>query len=138
MIRKAEPLLNNLMYEYIKGKKVQMEEHMLSATELAQLFGLYTLNNNPNGLLVAQILSDYVEDTNLNVSEYYYPHRKGVLRVYPELVYRKALYDFVFNLEDGEKKVYVSKHEKKKINFIYREPKTYNRIISFNGKRKEI
>ena len=59
-------------YKYIKGHEVVMDEHMLSATELAKIYGLYTLNNNPNGLLVTRILADYVSSNNLNVSEYYY------------------------------------------------------------------
>lgn len=126
--------MRQVMYEYIKGKKVQMEEHMLSATELASMFGLYTLNHNPNGLLVSQILSDYVQETNLNIAEYYYPHSRGAMRVYPEIVYRKALSDFVFDFEDGDKKVYVSKYEKKKINFVFKTP---IKVIPY-GKRKEI
>ena len=54
-------------YKYIKGHEVVMDEHMLSATELAKIYGLYTLNNNPNGLLVTRILADYVSSNNLNV-----------------------------------------------------------------------
>ena len=86
-------------YKYIKGHEIVMDEHMLSATELAKIYGLYTLNNNPNGLLVTRILADYVSSNNLNVSEYYYPHRQGVMRVYPSFIYEKALTDFVFRLE---------------------------------------
>ena len=121
------------VYEYIKGKKVQMEEHMLSATELASMYGLYTLKHNPNGLLVSQILADYVQDTNLNVAEYYYPHNKGVMRVYPEIVYTKPLFDFCFDLEDGDVKIYVAKYEKKKINFVFKKPV---KIVQY-GQRKE-
>lgn len=121
------------VYEYIKGKKVQVEEHMLSATELASMYGLYTLNNNPNGLLVSQILSDYVRDTNLNVAEYYYPHNRGVMRVYPEIVYSKPLLDFCFDLKDGDEKIYVAKYEKKKINFIFKKT---TKVVQY--KRKEI
>lgn len=108
-----------LMYEYIKGQKVQMEEHMLSATELASMYGLMTLKHKPNAWLVTQILSDYVRDTNLNVAEYYYPHKRGVMRVYPEIVYKKPLDDFVFDLEPFKNKIYVAKYEKKKIHFQY-------------------
>lgn len=108
-----------LMYEYIKGQKVQMEEHMLSATELASMYRLETLKHKPNAILVGLILSDYVKDTNLNIAEYYYPHKKGVMRVYPEVLYRKALEEFVFDLEPFKQKVYISRYEKRKVKFIY-------------------
>ena len=107
------------MYEYIKGQKVQMEEHMLSATELASMYGLETLKHKPNAILVGLILSDYVKDTNLNIAEYYYPHKKGVMRVYPEILYKKVLEKFVFDLEPFKQKVYVSKYERRKVKFIY-------------------
>lgn len=109
---------------------------MLSATELASIYGLYTVSGNPNGLLVSQILSDFVHDTNLNVSEYYYVHGHGVMRVYPKLVYEEALGNFVFDLRQGEQAIYVVKSEKKKINFVYNEPQIGNKIIQY-GKRKE-
>ena len=54
------------VYEYIKGQTVTLTEHMLSATELAKRYGLYTLNNHPNGMLVSNILADYVKENNLN------------------------------------------------------------------------
>lgn len=96
-----------------------MEEHMLSATELASIYGLETLKHKPNAILVGLILFDYVKDTNLNIAEYYYPHKKGVMRVYPEMLYKKALEKFVFDLEPFKQKVYVSKYERRKVKFIY-------------------
>lgn len=124
------------MYEYIKGSKVLMEEHMLSATELAKTYGLYTLNNNPNGLLVCCILADYVEANNLNIAEYYYPHGRGVMRVYPSLVYRKVLTDFVFDLEEDVEYTYVTKNkrDKRKINYKFKKQK-YGTIISMTERR---
>lgn len=123
-------------YKYIKGREVLMDEHMLSATELAKIYGLFTLNNNPNGLLVTRILADYISNNNLNVSEYYYPHRQGVMRVYPSFIYEKALRDFVFRLEDGQKYVYIvdNKDEKRKINYKYKE-RQYGTVISIRERR---
>lgn len=119
------------MYKYIKGKEVLMEEHMLSATELAKQFGLYTVNGKPNGMLVTNILADYVKNSNLNVSDYYYPHGHGVMRVYPSIVYLKALNDFVFDLEEDVEYNYVieGKNGKSRIHFKHKKRKD-NGIIS--------
>ena len=124
-------------YTYIKGHKVVMDEHMLSATELAKIYGLYTLNNNPNGLLVTRILADYVSSNNLNVSEYYYPHKQGVMRVYPSFIYEKALTDFVFRLEEDKEYVYIvdNRNEKRKINYKFKK-RQYGTIISIRERRQ--
>ena len=124
-------------YKYIKGHKVVMDEHMLSATELAKIYGLYTLNNNPNGLLVTRILADYVSSNNLNVSEYYYPHKQGVMRVYPSFIYEKALTDFVFRLEEDKEYVYIvdNRNEKRKINYKFKK-RQYGTIISIRERRQ--
>lgn len=111
------------MYKYIEGKEVLMQEHMLSATELAKLYGLLTVNNNPNGMLVCMILSDYVKD--IEFPEYYYPHGHGVMRVYPSIIYDKALSNFIANLKEGEKYTYTingNQKGKSKINFKYKRP----------------
>ena len=124
-------------YKYIKGHEIVMDEHMLSATELAKIYGLYTLNNNPNGLLVTRILADYVSSNNLNVSEYYYPHRQGVMRVYPSFIYEKALTDFVFRLEEDKEYVYIvdNSNEKRKINYKFKK-RQYGTIISIRERRQ--
>lgn len=132
--------MSNYTYRYIKGHEVFMEEHMLSATELAKLFGLYTLNNNPNGLLVSHILADYVRDSNLNVSEYYYPHGHGVMRVYPSIVYQKVLNDFVFDLEEGKEYTYVIHGEngKSKLNYKHLRRKSGKIISMTERSRKDV
>ena len=124
-------------YKYIKGHEEVLDEHMLSATELAKIYGLYTLNNNPNGLLVTRILADYVSSNNLNVSEYYYPHKQGVMRVYPSFIYEKALTDFVFRLEEDKEYVYIidNRNEKRKINYKFKK-RQYGTIISIRGRRQ--
>lgn len=126
-----------MAYKYIKGYEVYMDEHMLSATELAKLYGLYTLNNNPNGFLVCNILADYVQDKNLNVSQYYYPHSHGVMRVYPSLVYEKVLTNFVFDLEEDKEYVYITRNQdnRHKINYKYKKQKACN-VISMTERRK--
>ena len=134
-------MIERPVYEYIKGHKVKMEEHMLSATELASMYGLYTNNNNPNGLLISCILSDYVTEHGMNVSEYYYPHGKGVMRVYPELIYKQALNEFTFMLNPGDRDTYYMKSEKKKVNYLYKPHKNGCVIPierrTMNGRSKE-
>lgn len=123
------------VYEYIKGQTVTLTEHMLSATEIAKRYGLYTLNNNPNGMLVTNILADYVKDNNLNVAEYYYPHSKGCMRVYSAQIYDKALTDFVFLLESGVEYTYQSKERKSKIKYKYKQLK--QNVIPIAGRRQK-
>ena len=122
------------VYEYIKGQTVTLTEHMLSATELAKRYGLYTLNNNPNGILVTNILADYVKDNNLNIAEYYYPHSKGCMRVYPAQLYNEALLDFTFPLESGVEYTYQSKVRKSKIRYKYKQSK--QNVISMTERRQ--
>lgn len=124
------------MYKYIKGHEVFMEEHMLSATELAKLFGLYSTNDKPHGLLVKHILADYVKDNNLNISEYYYAHGHGVMRVYPSMVYQKALLDFVFDLKEEAIYDYIvhGSNGKNKLSYKYKQRKS-GKIISITERR---
>ena len=45
------------MYEYIKGKKIELEEHMLSASEIASLYNIFTVDGkHPHGLMISAIL----------------------------------------------------------------------------------
>lgn len=124
------------MYKYIKGHEEFAEEHMLSATELARAYGLYTLNNNPNGLLVCKILAEYVRNKNLNIADYFYPHAHGVMRVYPEMVYDVPLTNFTFNLEENKEYYYVSieNDKKSKINYKYKKVK-HGTVIALEGRR---
>lgn len=129
--------MSKYMYNYIKGCKVLMEEHMLSATELAKIFGLYTLNDNPNAALISCILADYVKESNLNISEYYYPHSHGVMRVYPSVVYQKVLNDFVFDLKEDMEYSYIvnEANGKKRISYKYKQKKS-DKIVSIKERRK--
>ena len=124
------------VYEYIKGQTVTLTEHMLSATELAKRYGLYTLNNHPNGMLVTNILADYVKENNLNVSEYYYPHSRGCRRVQPAQIYPNALSDCIFPLEPNVEYTYQSKARKSKINYKYKQ--TGEKVISMERRQKNV
>ena len=76
------------MIKYIKGKMVELSEHMLFAKEIAYMYGLETLNGKPNALLVKHILKDNLDSS---LPEYYYPYSNGVARVYPKEHYQKIL-----------------------------------------------
>lgn len=129
------------MYEYIKGYKVGLEEHMLSASEIATMYGIYTENGQPHSLMISVMLREYVTSNNLNIAEYYYPHSKGCMRVYPEVVWKPALVEFYYrnNLEFDnslEKRVYDIKSEKKKFQYIHKSI-TNKRVINIAERRKK-
>lgn len=128
------------MYEYIKGKKIQTEEHMLSASEIAVMYGIQTENKQPHSLMIAAILREYVNKTNLNIAEYYYPHSKGCMRVYPELLWKPAMSDFMYynNLDinnDKKSRVYKVSSEKKNFVYVHNKPEQ-KRIINISERRK--
>lgn len=109
-------------YKYIEGREVLCDEHMLSATEIAKLYGITTANDKPNGALVCNVLADYINSVGASMPEYYYPHSHGVMKVYPRMLYTKALNDFTQNLHKGEKYMYMTddpNRNKKKIIFKY-------------------
>lgn len=129
------------MYEYIKGKKIQTEEHMLSASEIAVMYGIQTENKQPHSLMIAAILREYVNKTNLNIAEYYYPHSKGCMRVYPKLLWKPAMSDFMYynNLDidnDKQSRVYKIDSEKKKFIYVHNKVQQQRRIISISERRK--
>lgn len=129
------------MYEYIKGKKIECEEHMLSASEIATMYGIQTENRQPHSLMVAAILREYVNKTNLNIAEYYYPHSRGCMRVYPEILWKPAMSEFIYynNLDvdnnNQQSRIYKIDSEKKKFVYVHSK-KQQPKIISLEGRRK--
>ena len=85
------------MYEYIKGIKIQTEEHMLTATEIAATIGVCTENDKPNALLVSSLIKEYIHNNNLQIFDYYYVYSKGCAQVYPIELWSEALSRFVYN-----------------------------------------
>ena len=129
------------MYEYIKGKKVECEEHMLSASEIATIYGIQTENNQPHSLMIAAILRQYVANSNLNIAEYYYPHSRGCMRVYPELLWKPAMSDFIYyndlDVDNNQQtRIYKVDSEKKKFIYIHNTNKQQQRIINISERRK--
>lgn len=72
-----------MKYKYIHGEAVEMEEHMLSATEIAKLYGIFTPNSTPGGVMIGDYLQQHMEG-NL---QYFYPYSHGVMKVYPQDFY---------------------------------------------------
>lgn len=129
------------MYEYIKGKKVECEEHMLSASEIATMYGIQTENKQPHSLMIAAILRQYVSKSNLNIAEYYYPHNRGCMRVYPELLWKPAMSEFMYyndlDVDNNQQtRIYKIDSEKKKFVYIHNNNKQQQRIINISERRK--
>lgn len=131
------------MYEYIKGKKIQCPEHMLSATEIANIYGIYRVPDRsgeklkPNPLVVGAILREYDIVKNLNISEFYYPHGRGCMRVYPEMLWKPAMDEFIYKNElykhPTEKQYFRVDRESKTYSYYYKEPSL---IIDFTERKK--
>ena len=72
------------MYKYIKGTTILSEEHMLSASEIAEKYHLETLDGKPNEELIIFLIDNYMRDHNYKESEYYYVEKDmHIYRVYP-------------------------------------------------------
>lgn len=128
------------MYEYIKGKKIECEEHMLSASEIATMYGIQTENKQPHSLMIAAILREYISKTNLNIAEYYYPHSKGCMRVYPELLWKPAMSEFEYyndlDINNQDIKIYKNDFEKKKFSYIRINKQKNQRIVNIKERRR--
>lgn len=85
------------MYTYYK--ETQSEEHMLYATEIAELAGIYSLKNKPATALVSEILQDHIKSLD-NYEQYYYlsgPYNRKN-KVYPKSIYVQAIIDFFIGI----------------------------------------
>ena len=78
------------MYTYYK--KIEKEEHMLYASEIALMFNLYSVNDKPATNFVSALLGEYIKDNKLEEDQLYYVTSKGfVTKVYPKDIYFKAI-----------------------------------------------
>ena len=110
-------------YKYIKGVEVLSKEHMPSATELANYYGLLTMNGKPNAALVAQVIADSFLHFGAHVDSYYYVHSHGAMKVYPKSQYEYPLDCFVESLKDGQEDNYIPQAPGKRIiKFKYKKP----------------
>lgn len=81
------------MYTYYK--EVQIEEHMLYASEIATMYGICLTvgDNKPHAQLVTSIIDDYVKAYAPQIEPLFY-RSKFMARVYPEALYLPAIYRF--------------------------------------------
>lgn len=81
------------MYTYYK--EIKSEEHMLYATEIAELAGIYSLTDKPATALVSSVLYEHINSLK-NYEQCYYLsgnyNRKN--KVYPKNIYVDAIMNF--------------------------------------------
>jgi hypothetical protein len=115
------------MYTYYN--KINLEEHMLYASEIAYIYGIMTVNNNPATNLVSTLLDDYVKKNNLTKYQLYYKTQKGFMtKVYPMDIYSEVMCDFAKSLAQK----YESFTDKNKIFKVNINNKNYSFKISKN------
>ena len=70
----------------------QNEEHMLFASEIAKLFGIYSSNNNCHFVFISKYIDDYI---NKNIKDYkqlyYMTSKKTFIKVYPKYIYLEVI-----------------------------------------------
>lgn len=66
------------------------EEHYLNPHEIAIQYNIYTKTGKPHGTFVARLLTEYQKLTNNGLKIYYHTHQ-GMMRVYPEAVYKPLM-----------------------------------------------
>lgn len=91
--------------------EIKTEEHMLYAKEIAEIYGLYSLNGNPHSTLMKIIILDYLKENQIDYIPIFYNSRNGLKEVFPAKYYAPAF------------KIFLSK-----INYN-------NTYISLNGKK---
>ena len=81
------------MYTYYK--EVKVEEHMLYAGEIANLFKIETINGLPATNLVSAVLKDYIESLD-DYEQIFYINSHGYKnKVYPVSIYGEAMAAFM-------------------------------------------
>lgn len=81
--------------EYTYYKSVKSNEHMLYASEIADMCGILSVANMPASRLITAILNRYIEKHNIKHEQLYYLTRSGFMtKVYPKDIYENAIIDF--------------------------------------------
>ena len=92
------------MYKYIKGITVMSEERLYSTLEIAEEYFLWMPIDNslvPHEELVSFIISTFIHEHNLKVSEYYYVSNKGAFQVFSKQFYIPIMEEFIKYLESN-------------------------------------
>ncbi|MDV3428308.1 MAG: hypothetical protein LIR50_15025 [Bacillota bacterium] len=98
------------MYEYYR--KVNKEEHMLFAKEIAIKYGIYTVNNLPHSRLISHILMEIRLHT-ADCEQLYYSTRNGLAKVYPAYIYKQVKkYLNEYSYKENDRMVYMNGYGK--------------------------
>jgi hypothetical protein len=108
-----------MAYEYYV--KIASEEHMLYASEIANLYGIKTLANDPHTKLVTAILEAYAREQDIDLSEIYY-YARYPNRVYPVSFYYPAIQWFREQVSNSTRRDYYVFYNGKGFNFRPLEP----------------
>ena len=96
-----------MIYKYYI--QVFSDEHMLFASELAEVYGIYSLSDKPHYALVKTAITDYIDNNNIKHMPIFYETKKGLREVFPREYYEPALKSLLTNSEG----VYISNKNKK-------------------------
>lgn len=109
------------MYTYYN--KVEKQEHLLYASEIAYSYGLKTINDKPATSLVSSLLDNYIKEKKLEDKQLYYKTHKGFMtKVYPMSIYSEVM----FNLAKTLIKTYQNFDEEGKVFKINVNNKNYS------------
>lgn len=85
--------------EYTYYKPVKSNEHMLYASEIADMYGILTTNNNPATRFIAAIIEDYIRRYKIEYEQLYYLTIRGFMtKVYSKEIYHAAMVKFAEEL----------------------------------------
>lgn len=87
------------MDKYVYYMRIEHEEHMLYANEIAKMYGMFK-NNNPNhpdSAKVVNIMKKYAKSHDIEIKDIYYHTKYGLKKVYPEILYRTAIEEYKSN-----------------------------------------
>lgn len=87
-----------MMYQYYAP--IYLEEHLLLASEIAELYGIYTEQDLPHARLITALINQkrYVVPKDFDIP-FYYHSSKDLLRVYPKCLYEQVINDFFKQIE---------------------------------------
>jgi hypothetical protein len=71
--------------------EIKTEEHMLYPKEIAEAFGLYSMNGKPHSTLTKVIILDYLESNQIEYMPIFYNSKNGLREVFAAKHYIPAL-----------------------------------------------
>ena len=96
------------MYKYYYG--FESDEHMFFAKEIAEGFGVFTINNNPHSLLIKAMIVDFLLESNIKYKAIFFETKNGLREVFMKEHYIGAYLRFKERCSNG---IYISNNNKK-------------------------